>query len=257
MITRTHDGLTYEQFSNLAGFEGLWHGIFTRRGGHSPAPYASLNVSLGVGDRSQNVEQNRRRILYCSGGRELVFTNQLHGVKVLVLKKGAASEVLIDRQPALEGDALVTDIPGKALVIKVADCQAVMMADPVRRVIANVHAGWRGSIHNIIARTIDTLQERFGCRPADIHAGIGPSLGPCCGEFINYKREIPASLWKYRVDALHFDFWAISRDQLCDAGVLAEHIHTSNSCTKCNTERYFSYRGEGQTGRFAAVIALR
>jgi YfiH family protein len=257
MLLHKKNGLSYLQFPHLAAFEGIWHGIFTRQGGCSPAPYDSLNVSLGVGDHSENVHENRRRILSCSGGSELVFTNQLHGVKVLALKKGDRSDVTIDRKPTLEGDALVTDIRGKALVIKVADCQSVMMVDPVRQVIANVHAGWRGSIHNIITNTIDTMKEKFGCRPDEIHAGVGPSLGPCCGEFIHYKEEIPEAFWKYRVGKVHFDFWAVSHDQLCEAGVKADNIYLSNACTKCHTHRYFSYRGEGETGRFAAVITLK
>ncbi|MEW6673988.1 MAG: peptidoglycan editing factor PgeF [Thermodesulfobacteriota bacterium] len=257
MLLCERNGLTYLQFPNLAGLAGIWHGIFTRQGGCSPAPYDSLNVSMGVGDRSENVLENRRRILDCSGGSELVFTNQIHGVKVLALKKGDVSDVAIDKKPTLEGDALITDIRGKALVIKVADCQAVMMVDSVRHVTANVHSGWRGSIHNIIAKTIDIMKATFGCRPENIHAGVGPSLGPCCGEFINYKKEIPDVLWKYRVGKVHFDFWALSRDQLCNAGVSPENICLSNSCTKCNTDRYFSYRGEGETGRSAAVITLK
>jgi len=257
MIIKKQNGLSYSQFPHLAGFEGVWHGIFTRQGGCSPAPYNSLNVSMGVGDRSENVRQNRLRILSCSGGSELVFTNQLHGVKVLALKKGDTSDVAIDKKPTLEGDALVTDIPGRPLVIKVADCQSVMMYDPVRHVIANVHSGWRGSIHNIIAGTIDTMKETFSCRPEDIHAGVGPSLGPCCGEFIHYKKEIPEALWKYRAGEVHFDFWALSRNQLCEAGVKADNIRLSNRCTKCNLDQYFSYRGEVETGRFAAVITLR
>jgi YfiH family protein len=257
MFLKKQDGLSYLQFPNLATFEGIWHGIFIRQGGCSPAPYRSLNVSMGVGDSNENVQQNRRRILDCSSGSELIFTNQIHGVKVLALKKGDTSDVEIDRKPTLEGDALVTDIHGKSLVIKVADCQAVMMYDPLRHVIANVHSGWRGSIHNIVAKTINTMREKFGCRPEDIHAGVGPSLGPCCGEFINYQKEIPEALWKYRVGEVRFDFWALSRDQLCEAGVKADNIRLSNSCTKCNTDQYFSYRGEGETGRFAAVITLK
>jgi len=257
MILHKKNGLSYLQFPHLTAFEGIWHGIFTRKGGCSPAPYDSLNVSLGVGDNSENVQENRRRILDCSSGSELVFTNQLHGVKVLALKKGDMPDVEIDRKPTLEGDALVTDIRGKALVIKVADCQSVMMVDPVRQVIANVHTGWRGSIHHIITKTIDTMKDKFNCRPEDIHAGVGPSLGPCCGEFIHYEKEIPEAFWKYRVAEVYFDFWAISRDQLCEAGVKADNIYLSNSCTKCHTDRYFSYRGEGTTGRFAAVITLK
>jgi len=257
MLIKKQNGLTYLQFPHLASFEDIWHGIFTRQGGCSPAPYDSLNVSMGVGDSSENVQHNRHRIMDCSGGSELIFTNQLHGVKVLALKKGDRSDVKIDRKPTLEGDALVTDIIGKSLVIKVADCQAVMMYDPLRHVISNVHSGWRGSIYNIVAKTIDTMKEKFSCNPQDIHAGVGPSLGPCCGEFINYKKEIPEAFWKYRVGEVNFDFWAVSRDQLCEAGVPPENIRLSNNCTKCDTDQYFSYRGEGETGRFAVVITLK
>jgi len=257
MFRHEENGLTYVQFPHLTAFNGVWHGIFTRQGGCSSAPYNSLNVSLAVGDCSENVRRNRRRILSCSGGSELVFSNQLHGLKVLSLKKGDMPDVEIGKKPTLEGDALITDIPGKSLVIKVADCQAVMMLDPVRRVIANVHSGWRGSIHNIIAKTIDTMTELFGCRPENLLAGIGPSLGPCCGEFIHYKTEIPEAFWKYRVGKAHFDFWALSRDQLCQAGVLPDNIQFTRCCTRCHTDRYFSYRAEGTTGRFAAVITLR
>lgn len=257
MFLRKENGVTYLQFPHLASFEGIWHGIFARQGGCSPAPYDSLNVSLGVGDDRENVRRNRGRILDFSGASELIFTNQLHGIRVLALKASATSEMEIDRRPTLEGDALVSDIRGKALVIKAADCQAVMMADPVRQIVANVHSGWRGSIHNIIAKAIDTMKETFNCNPEDIHAGVGPSLGPCCGEFVHYRKEIPEAFWKYRVGEVHFDFWAISRDQLCDAGVLPENIQCSNICTKCHTDHYFSYRGEGKTGRFAAVITLK
>jgi len=256
VILKKKNGLSYLQFPHLAGFEGIWHGIFTREGGCSAAPYDSLNVSLGVGDLSKNVQRNRRRILNSSGAGELVFTNQLHGVKVLALKRGDRPDAAVEKQPTLEGDALVTDIRGRALVIKAADCQAVMLYDPLQQVVANVHAGWRGSIHDIIAKTIEAMKETFGCRPENIHAGIGPSLGPCCGEFINFKKEIPEAFWKYRVGAVHFDFWAVSHDQLCAAGVRPENICRSNVCTRCSLDRFFSYRGEGRTGRFAAVITL-
>ncbi len=257
MILQEQDGLSFLQFPNLTVFEDVWHGVFTRSGGCSPSPYDSLNISFGVGDLGENVLCNRDKILNCCGADELVFTNQLHGVKVLTLAKECSAKVQNEKEPMLEGDALITDIRGKALVIKTADCQSVMLVDPVRKVIANVHSGWRGSIQNIIARTIDTMAARFNCRPKDLHAGVGPSLGPCCGEFIHYRKEIPEAFWKYRVNEVHFDFWAISQEQLCKAGVRSDNIHISRICTKCNTNRFFSYRGEGLTGRFAAVIALQ
>lgn len=123
--------------------------------------------------------------------------------------------------------------------------------------VANVHSGWRGSIANIIGHTLDAMKKNFGSDPAHVVAGIGPSLGPCCAEFVNYKEEIPEPFWKYRNDRRHFDFWAVSRDQLCEAGVCAENIHISGLCTRCRTDLFFSYRAEGITGRFAAIIGLK
>jgi len=151
----------------------------------------------------------------------------------------------------------VTDISKKNIVVKVADCQSVLLDDPDRQVVANVHSGWRGSIKNIIGRTIKVMKKQFACNPDNIVAGIGPSLGPCCAEFVNYKSEIPRALWGYKDGSNHFDFWSLSRDQLCDAGVLSENIDLSEMCTKCNIERFFSFRREGTTGRFAVAIGLK
>jgi hypothetical protein len=154
------------------------------------------------------------------------------------------------------GDAMVTDRAGKLLVVQVADCQPVLLFDPERRVVANIHSGWRGSIANVAGRTLQVMRERFECSARDVLAGVGPSLGPCCAEFVNYRDEIPRELWGYRRDSVYFDFWAVTRDQLMAAGVPAEHIHTSGMCTKCHTDRFFSYRGERRTGRFPAVIGI-
>jgi len=256
MLLKQTNGISYFQFPNLAAFSGIWHGVFTRHGGFSPRPYRSLNVSLGVGDDRERVIKNRRLILSCSGGGTLVFANQQHGAKVLTLTAKNSTGIDPNGNRTPKGDALITNVRSKSLVIKVADCQSVLLVDPERRVIANVHSGWRGSLQNIIARTIQTMEVTFGCPPAHIHAGIGPSLGPCCGEFVNYKTEIPRAFWKYRSAESVFDFWAISRDQLEKAGVPKAQIHTDGRCTRCHTEQFFSYRGEGVTGRFASVITL-
>ena len=143
-----------------------------------------------------------------------------------------------------------------SLLIAVADCQAVLMYDPVKKIAANIHSGWRGSINNIIECTINSMKDRFGSLPADIVAGVGPSLGPCCAEFVNYKKEIPEKYWSFMISENHFDFWAVSNSQLCDSGVLPENIHIGGMCTKCNTDLFFSYRGNNKTGRFAAVICM-
>jgi YfiH family protein len=158
---------------------------------------------------------------------------------------------------ALIADAVVTDRSENYLVIQVADCQSVLMYEPVRRVVANVHSGWRGSIQNIIGCTVDAMKQYFGCSPDDILAGIGPSLGPCCAQFINYETEIPKEFWDYKDPDDHFDFWAISTDQLMKAGVRERNIESSQMCTRCRTEEFFSFRAEKTTGRFASVIGLK
>jgi len=256
MILKEKNGVLFFQFPNLAKFSDIRHGIFTKNCGHSKNPYQSLNVSLSVGDNYLHVKQNRRIISKCIEGNELVFANQVHETNVLILSKNNAP--LVEEafgKPAV-GDAMVADIPEKFLTVQVADCQAVLMYDPSRHVVANVHCGWRGSVNNIIGKTIKIMADIFGCNASHIVAGISPSLGPCCAEFINYKTEIPDRLWKYKDRSNHFDFWSLSLDQLCNEGVLIENICLSQICTKCNTDLFFSFRGEGTTGRTAAVIGL-
>jgi YfiH family protein len=145
---------------------------------------------------------------------------------------------------------MVTAQPGQFLVVTVADCQPILMYDPRRRVVANVHSGWRGSVTNVAGRTLAVMTERFGCDPADVQVGIGPSLGPCCAEFVNYRQEIPRELWGYRRDSVYFDFWAMSRDQLTGAGVPPDHIHISELCTKAHGQFFHT----GRTNYVSAVI---
>ena len=254
MILRTCDGAAFFQFRLLVDSPGVAHAVFTRRFGHSPPPYQGLNVGYGTGDDRENVAANRRVIARCMAADRLVFSHQVHGTRVLVVER----ETLYGSQTAgTVGDAMVTALPGVHLAIQVADCQAVMLYDETRRVVANIHVGWRGSIDGIIGKTIDVMEQRFGCRPDHIKAGIGPSLGPCCAEFVNYKKEIPRRFWPYMDKRRRFDFWAISRDQLLAAGLLPENIAVSRMCTRCRPDLFFSYRGEKTTGRFAAVIGLK
>ncbi|UCF91772.1 MAG: peptidoglycan editing factor PgeF [Desulfobacterales bacterium] len=257
MIFRSKNGTPFLQFASLAGFSKIRHGVFTRRCGCSQPPFQSLNISRGIGDDARHVAQNRQIIALCLEAGDLVFAQQVHGAQVCVLARDdRASNGRSARDRLLVGDSLVTDIPGKFLVIQVADCQSVMLYDPRRQVVANVHAGWRGSIRNIIGQTVQIMENRFGCEPPHLMAGVGPSLGPCCAEFVNYKGEIPPEFWAYKDDRDHFDFWTISSDQLIAAGLDTKNINLSKICTKCNTDMFFSYRGEGTTGRFAAVIGL-
>jgi len=280
VIVKRENGVSFLEFRKFSSFSGIRHGIFTRKSGTSIGPYRSLNVSFGVGDEDRNVIANRTIISQCINEKDLVFLNQVHGNRTIVFAKNRNSYKVFDNgsvfdseyseilpkpidnfhpefERRLEGDAMVTNIPQKFLVMQVADCQSVLIWDPVQQVVANVHSGWRGSIGNIIGQTLQVMEKSFGCRALDIVAGVGPSLGPCCAEFVNYEKEIPKMYWKYRDNNNHFDFWAISCDQFSKAGVPTENVELSRLCTKCDSKRFFSYRKEGTTGRFAALIGLQ
>jgi YfiH family protein len=256
LILVNRNGTSFFQFENLIPYTAIRHGVFTRRFGNSTGVFQSLNVSFGLGDVAANVRANRRLIARAIEGEDLVFAEQVHGDEVIVVNyQNSGSDMGTDRMVGI-GDALVTNVSGKFLVVQLADCQSILLYDPIRRVVANVHCGWRGSIKNVIGRTVYVMHKCFQSNRTDIIAGIGPSLGPCCAEFVNYRKEIPEKFWCYKSADDHFDFWALSIDQLVSAGVLRENIETGSICTKCNTEAFFSYRAEGQTGRFASVIGI-
>ena len=236
----------------------LVHGIFTRNGAGRTA-FVSLAEGVDSGNGYSAAADNRRLITRTMGPALLVFLNQVHKDTIKVLKKEGRdpSKIFEIEKEAYQADAVITDMKGVSLVIQVADCQSVMLYDPHKKVIANIHSGWRGSVLDIIGKCVDKMVLEFACRPENILAGISPSLGPCCSEFIHYKDEIPEHLWKYKhKDKDFFDFWAMSQDQLMKKGVKKENIRNMEICTKCRTDIFYSYRGERTIRRFACVISM-
>jgi len=251
----SEDKQAFLQPNNMLSFPALsspllFHGVFKRYGGVSSSPWDSQNVSFGTGDDPQNIHANRDGIKKVLGCKHLVSAKQVHESQVYSIKKNPEKDLEADGF-----DALVTNVQGLGLMIQQADCQAVMLFDPEKMAVGIAHVGWRGSVADIIAATVFALSDVFATEPADLIAAISPSLGPCCAEFVNYRSELPVSLHGYQVRPDYFDFWAISRDQLCAAGVRPENIHVEKICTCCNRD-YFSYRRDRETGRFASVIGL-
>ena len=247
-------GAVVHRFESAAG--GACRGFFfSRRHGHGHGQYASLNLSLGVGDGPETVLANRRSVKQWTGTERILCARQVHGDRIHTQSGELTRDLEVDGC-----DALITDRPGIGLLIQHADCQAVLLHDPQRRAIAAVHCGWRGSVVNILAQTVDAMVEAFSCRPADLQAAISPSLGACCAEFVNHRRELPADFRAFMVGANHFDFWRISRWQLTEAGLAPERVHLPEVCTSCSRD-YFSYRrarreGDGTTGRNGSLIVL-
>lgn len=260
MLRHEINGLVYYHFANLASRNEVVHGVFTRLGGASSSPYDALNVGHFVGDERGAVETNHDLICQALGisRKDITAAQQVHGSQVALVGLGDRGRVI----PAT--DALVTDAPGVALLLRFADCLPVLLYDPVRRAIGLAHAGWRGTVKRIAAKTASAMLEAYGSRPADIVAGLGPCIGPCCYqvgteviEAVRAKFNPWRGLLRPQGDgSLHFDLWEANRRQLAELGIA--DIEVSQLCTACRTDEFFSYRAEGgHTGCFAVVLGMR
>ena len=249
------NGLKYYRFDIFDPFPQLAHGVFTRQGGVSPEPCQGLNLAFMPDDDEANVRANLDLAAETLGFAGLSVAGQVHGTNLLEVNRENPHRARRASEVERGYDALVTREPGLGLLIKLADCQGVLLFDPATKVVAVVHSGWRGSAANIIGATVARLTDEHGVRPADLLAGITPSLGPCCGEFVNYRDELPRSFWDFRVGENHFDFWAVSRAQLTEAGLRPENIEVAEVCTVCS-EEFYSYRRDKTTGRFGLVAGV-
>lgn len=257
MQRTNHNGVIYYRFEGLVAEPGLEHALFTRRGGVSRPPFDTLNVGHTVGDDLDAVRENHERALGALGWRpaDVVTGHLVHGARVAVVGPQDKGRV------CAETDALVTAEPGVTLMLRFADCVPVLFFDRRRRVIGLAHVGWRGLPAGVAPATAATMVRAFGCRPADLWAGVGPSIGPCCYEVgPEVVEQITAAVngaHPFRVvdGRVHLDLWAAVRWQLVEAGV--GQVELAQLCTSCHTDEWYSHRAEGgATGRFGVVIGL-
>jgi polyphenol oxidase len=240
------------------------HGFSTRLGGVSSGPYASLNLGPRSGDDLSAVRENRGRFLHALGleGTPVLAPRQVHSAIISVDRDGTP----LPDSTVVDGDAVVTDRAGVALMVLAADCLPILLFDPQRQAIAAVHAGWRGTAGAIAARAVEAMRDAFGSDPADMQAALGPAIGRCCyevGPEVLEEVRAATSLAPNRLyDPLPnakgmLDLVAANTAQLAGAGLRPQHIHALNICTACNTDRFFSHRRDGEpTGRAGAAIAL-
>ena len=243
----------------FASDEPVQHAIFTRLGGVSEPPYSSLNLSSSTGDVPSRVDANRTLVAQALGRprSSMITAGLMHGTAVARVDASTAGVPLDGGGRYFPGvDALITNDPRATLLMTAADCAQVFLYDPRRRAVGLVHAGWRGIAAGVVGATIRAMHDHFGSAPADMAAGIGPCLGPCCARFSDPRRELPAWCAPF-ISGHHVDLWAMLRYQITGAGLDPLRIAPAEVCTKCRRDLFFSHRGDGgRTGRFAATLAL-
>ncbi|HEY0254176.1 MAG TPA: peptidoglycan editing factor PgeF [Kofleriaceae bacterium] len=234
------------------------HGFPERTGGVSTGARAGLNLGKRWGDEPANVDENRRQLASHAGFDlgQLKMMRHVHGTDVWTVGEPLADD------PQFDG--LVTDEVGPVLGAFAADCVPVLFADPDARVIGAAHAGWRGTVHGVAANVIAKMVAR-GAVAANIRVALGPSIGPCCfevgpevvDEFTATFGALPG-LVVAGPHKDHIDLRVALRASLERAGVAADHIDASPPCTRCEADRFFSYRRDGKDGGMhMAFIAMR
>ncbi len=252
---KTKNSLPYFETSEMAELGWLQHAFLTRQGGVSLAPYESLNFSDRNGDREEYVSKNKNLVAtaFRFDSRRLILLDQMQQDQILLLK-----ETIFSLPAPLEYDAMITNSPKLFLGILTADCLPIFAVDRKRKVIAAIHAGRQGTSLQITAKVLKKMRDNFGCSSRDILVGLGPSIGPCCYEI---DEQVFHPDWEPFSTAKGSGKWMVDLAQINIAqvrteGIKEEQISWVNLCTRCENDLFFSYRGQGRTGRQLSFIGL-
>lgn len=267
LLITTKGKLKYITFPKLSATGVVRHIFSTRLGGVSTDHCATMNLSFNRGEPRENVLENYRILCGAVGidTNNLVLSHQTHTNNVIYVTEENRGTG-ITKPSFSDVDGLITDKSGVALVTQYADCTPLLFCDPVKKVIATSHSGWRGTVKQIGKVTVEKMCKQFGCRPEDIVVGIGPCIGDCCyevddpvyNEFIKIpflkidKIFTPKDNGKYMLDLVE-----ANRQILLNSGIKPENIDLSDICTCCNADEMHSHRATGgKRGNLAAIIEL-
>ena len=266
---RREKGVTYISFPLLER-EGVVCAFTTRLGGVSTGDCTSMNLSFTRGDREEDVRENYRLMGECLSidMNQAVLSHQVHKTDIhIVTEEDRGRGISLEKASLFEKDGLMTNRKGIPLVTFFADCVPLIFYDPVKRVIASSHSGWKGTVGKIGEKTVAMMEQEMGCRREDILAVIGPSICQDCYEvsadvalqFENvFSREqyeemiIEKENGKYQLD-----LWKANEFILLDAGIRREHLAVTDLCTCCNKEFLFSHRAShGRRGNLSVILCL-
>lgn len=269
LVLNVKNDVPFLTFPKLDTHKGQIHAFSTRLGGVSKGDCSSMNFSFMLDGDDAAVRENFSRFCSAFGANpeNVVLTKQTHTANVKIVTKEDAGNGLTRDNAFSDVDGLITNEKGLVLVTQYADCTPLVFYDPKKRVVATSHAGWRGTVSMIGAKTVELMQKNFGCIPADIIAGIGPSIGCCCYEvddpvineikkhsFLNFDDCFKAKDGgKYMLDLKE-----VNRQILINSGVRNENIDVSELCTCCNSNVFHSHRATGgKRGTLAMMISLK
>ena len=258
---RNNDGISALVCAPLES-DGFANAFSTRLGGVSPMPTDALNLAGFNEDTAQNIYENRRRFLKLFDGNWLLTGCwQMHGADIRTVRDPDDA-----RRDTEYFDAMVSNAPRILLGVKTADCVPILLGDSRTGACAAVHAGWRGTLASILPRALERMSAEYGTSARDVRAAIGPAACECCYEVGSevieaVRKSFPRSehlMNPTRDGHALIDLQRANREQLTEAGVAPERIHTAPLCTMCRTDLFFSYRREkqlyGRTGRLMSVV---
>lgn len=266
LCAHEHNGVVYYTFPAFDEISFVRHGFSTRLGGVSDGIWCSMNLSFTRGDDDDAVRENFARFCRAIGtdSNNVVISAQEHHTTLYNATASDCGRGITRERGYTDIDGLLTNEAGVVLCTQYADCVPLFFVDPVRRVVATSHSGWKGTVARIGEVTVQRMCADYGCRPENILAAVGPSIGPCCFEVDAPVYEAFSTMplfdqgcYRQRGEKYDIDLWEVNRRILLEAGVAEAHLTVTDLCTRCHPDLFWSHRATGgQRGSLAAFIAI-
>lgn len=269
-VLKEKDGVAYFSYLALADFPWLVDGFSTRTGGVSDGIYSSMNLNFNVGDNPERVAENFQRFGKAIGVdvEKMVYSHQTHTTNVMVVDERSCGMGILRERNYQDIDGIVTNVPGICLVTSYADCVPLYFVDPVNRAIGLSHSGWRGTVGNIAARTIELMRETYGTKGKDLLVCIGPSICQDCYEVSTDVAEQFENVYDVTEHSLILKKkgdgkYLLNLQNACKlnflhAGIPESNIVMPDICTCCNPDILFSHRAsKGKRGGLCAFLEIK
>ncbi len=262
--------VVYLEFPQLHESNMVRHGFSTRIGGVSEGIFSSMNLGMARNDEIHHVQENFQRMARALGvlKENMVLSKQTHTTNVVVVTEADAGNGITKENRYEDVDGMITNVPELCLVTFYADCVPLFFLDPVKKVIALSHSGWRGTVGKIGQVTIERMQDMFGCDPRNMVVAIGPSICQDCYEVSRdvveeFKASFAQEHWESLFyeksdDKFQLNLWRANEIILRESGIKKENLTIANLCTRCNSELMFSHRAsKGKRGNLGAFLSLK